>query len=913
MNDEYEPYVEEDRNQNTGNSGEFVVEEESEDRSIDDSLYNDGDNKKPKMIIAIIGIACLIILIIIIAISCSKMNKKSSNNYLTDIKVANGNLSPEFSKSKTDYQITTAEEVVTVICSAESKKATVTGCGKRVYPLDGCVDHEIKVVAENKSERKYNINVCKQDDNAPIIKNVEINPDGFTKNDVVVTVTAESKIPLHKDAYSFDGGLTWQDSNKYVVSENKTLEIKVRNEDNTESAIVSKEIKNIDKSSISVTVMGSTDSGVTTQSDVELTAIPNPEVSASGYKYQWYNGNNQIKGATGSVYIAKSSGNYKVVLSTQSGATATSKEYKVVINRSSGSGGGSTTKPAYRLELSVTGNPTNWTSKDVVLKVNATASNGLASEAYSFDGGKTYQKSNTKTFTSNQTVKVMVKDAKGNKASYNVFITKIDKTTPTVKITGTYSVGSKLTVAVSPASNTYKYQWYRDGKSISATSTTYTPSTTGVYYVVVTTRSGITKKSNEASVVAPVTVGSVSLKGSVGTGTLTGGNVTLTATLSSGTASKYEWYKDNTLYSKCTTNKCVVSDPGTYKVRAITNNGTTGFSGTYNANIDKTAPKVTVTTKVGGPSGSAYKAGSTVTDKVYIKVDATDAKSNLSTFEFQYLKTDTIWYSDPTKAWKSVSINGKTGTADLYISSPGTYSFVARVKDKLGNTTTTSAISIVIKDATVAKPTINLSTTSQTTSNVTFTITKPSSLGSGGKVQYSYDQSKWTDYKSTVTLLNTTGVKKVYARSVDASGKTSAVVSATGKCNKDAIVVDRNSNGVDSGKKCYFILKLNLKNSGLSGITSNKYEYYYWLPKKTSDTTNKGNVDTCKNSFPTTGKKVTTNGLTAKLYQKYSNQYYCFAVRPYRPNDISGLDRWTIQIKLANTTATCASSAYNGN
>ncbi len=912
MNDGYEPYVEDD-NKNTGSRGEFVVEEENEDKSVDDTLYNDGDDRKPKLIIAIIAIACLVILILIIAISCSKMNKKSNNNYLMDIKVANGTLTPEYSKDKTDYQITTAEDVVTVICSADSKKATVTGCGKRVYPLDGCVDHEIKVVAENKTERKYSIKVCKQDDNAPIIKSVELNPEEFTKGDVVVTVTADSKIPLHKDAYSFDGGLTWQESNKIVVSENKTLEIKVRNEDNTESAITTKEIKNIDKSDISVVVRGSTDSGVSTQSNVELTAIPTPEVSASGYRYQWYNGKEKISGATGSVYVAKASGNYKVVLSTQSGNSVTSNEYKVVINRSSGggsaSGGGN--KPTYKLELSVTGNPTNWTSKDVTLKVSATASNGLASEAYSFDGGKTYQKSNSKTFTSNQTVNIVVKDTKGNKATYNVYITKIDKTVPTVKITGTYSVGNKLTVAVSPAANTYKYQWYKDGKTISATGTTYTPGTTGTYYVIVTTKAGVTKKSNEVVVVAPVTLATVTLKGSINSGTLTGSDVTLTATLSEGSASKYEWYKDNTLYSKCTLNKCAVSEPGTYKVRAVTSNGTTNFSGTYTANIDKAGPAVTTTTKVGGPNGSTYKAGSTVTGKVYVKVEATDAKSNIASFEFQYLKTDTVWYSDPTKAWKSVSINGKTGTADLYISSPGNYSFKARVKDKLGNTTTTSAISIIIKDTTVAKPTINLSSTTQTTSNVTFTITKPSTL-TGGKVQYSYNKKDWFDYSSKVTLLNTTGVKTVYARSVDASGNTSDMVSATGKCNKDAVKVDRSSNGSDSGNKCYVILKLDLANTGLTGITSKKYEYVYWSPKKTTDTTNQGKVSVC-GEVPTTGIKVTTTGLTGKLYQKYSNQYYCFAVRPYRSKEIPELNRWTVQRKLANTGSTCSSSAYNGN
>ena len=62
---------------------------------------------------------------------------------------------------------------------------------------------------------------------------------------------------------------------------------------------------------------------------------------------------------------------------------------------------------------SVTGNPTDWTSGSVTLTVNAT-DNASGVAYYSFDNGSTWQTGKTKTFTSNQTVIVKVKDRAGN-------------------------------------------------------------------------------------------------------------------------------------------------------------------------------------------------------------------------------------------------------------------------------------------------------------------------------------------------------------------------------------------------------------------------------------------------------------------------------------------------------------------
>ena len=84
---------------------------------------------------------------------------------------------------------------------------------------------------------------------------------------------------------------------------------------------------------------------------------------------------------------------------------------------------------------SVSGNPTELTKSNVTLTVTATDNvykeGGISK--YSFDNGSSWQTSNKKSFSTNQTVKIKVKDLAGNISDVTtVKITKIDKTAPTI-------------------------------------------------------------------------------------------------------------------------------------------------------------------------------------------------------------------------------------------------------------------------------------------------------------------------------------------------------------------------------------------------------------------------------------------------------------------------------------------------
>ena len=94
---------------------------------------------------------------------------------------------------------------------------------------------------------------------------------------------------------------------------------------------------------------------------------------------------------------------------------------------------------------SVTGNISNWTQNNVTLTVNGAKDNnggsGLHSSPYSFSttkGSYSWQSANSKTFSSNCTVYVYVRDAMGNiRLVSTQTINKIDKTAPSVSsVTG---------------------------------------------------------------------------------------------------------------------------------------------------------------------------------------------------------------------------------------------------------------------------------------------------------------------------------------------------------------------------------------------------------------------------------------------------------------------------------------------
>lgn len=638
-------------NYDYNNYNDYNVKEEAnnENKSEDISLYNDGEDKKPKLVIIIASIIGALILILIFAFACTKLNKKSSNNYLSSLSVTNAEMTPQFDKMALEYNVTTTEDTVAIKCSAEHKKAYTSGCDKRIYLQDECVEHTVSVTSQTKQIRKYELKICKQAKEAPIIKEVKKSPTTFTSSSVKVEVIAESKNKLHEEAYSFDGGLTYQKENYIEVSENKLLEIKVRDEKNNESAVLNEEIQNIDTTKPTVLIEGSTKSGEETRSNVLLTAVVNPDTTPSGYKYQWYKGSSKIKNATKITYNATSSGSYKVVVTTGSNNSSTSEVYIVKIKSTSSGGSskpsGGNKKPNKNNNPSnnnqkvppvvkVSGNPTKWTAENVTLKISATAVNGLHSTAYSFDGGKTYQKENSKTFTSNTKGTIVVRDKRGNSTKYEFNISKIDKTVPKVTISGNTSPKSKLTAIVTPSTTPsgYKYQWYKGNTILSgANSSTYTPSTVGTYYVEVRTGSGKKTKSVGKTIKEQIKP-TVTISGS---SAWTNKSVKITSTIKNPGAVKingYKWYRDNSEISGSNSKDYTANSGGNYKVIVSTNVGNI-TSGTVRINIDKAPPSIpTLTHKTGN---SNYSLGRWTNKSVKRTIKSDDGSgSGISHFEY---------------------------------------------------------------------------------------------------------------------------------------------------------------------------------------------------------------------------------------------------------------------------------------
>lgn len=692
-------------NYNDYNSKE---EANNENKSEDISLYNDGEDKKPKLVIIIASIIGALILILISAFACTKLNKKSSNNYLSSLSVTNAELKPKFDKMTLEYNVITTEDTVAIKCSAEHKKAYTSGCDKRIYLQDECVEHTVSVTSQTKQIRKYELKICKQAKDAPIIKEVKKTPTTFTSSSVKVEVIAESKNKLHEEAYSFDGGLTYQKENYIEVSENKSLEIKVRDEKNNESAVLNEEIQNIDTTKPTVLIEGSTKSGEETTSNVLLTATVEPTETPSGYKYQWYKGTSKIKNATGITYNATSSGKYKIEVTTGSNNKATSEVYTVNIKTSGTSkpsGGGTNKKPSVNNNkvppvVKVSGIPTNWTTNNVTLKISATAVNGLHSTAYSFDGGKTYQKENQKTFTSNTKGTIIVRDKRGNKTTYNFNISKIDKTEPKVTISGNATLKSKLTAIVTPSTTPsgYKYQWYKGNTILSgANSSTYTPSTVGTYYVEVRTGSGKKTKSIGKTIKEQIKP-TVTISGS---SAWTNKSVKITSTIKNPGTVKingYKWYRDNSEISGSNSKDYTANSGGNYKVIVSTDVGNV-TSGTVRINIDKTPPSIpTLTHKIGN---SNYSLGTWTNKSVKRTIKSDDGSgSGISHFEYTN-NTSMCGKSDGSGKLERVNtstIQNKKEYSINELTASQTNKACFRAVDKAGNASRWSQLYTVLID-----------------------------------------------------------------------------------------------------------------------------------------------------------------------------------------------------------------------
>ena len=320
---------------------------------------------------------------------------------------------------------------------------------------------------EGNESNVHTVNINRIDKTAPTLT-VAGNPTAWTNQDVTLTVTgsdAGSGIAT-SNGYSFDNGATWQTSNVKQFSANGTIRIKVKDIAGNESSVSTVDITRIDKTAPTITGVAGNPTAWTNQ-DVTLTVTGSDAGSgiatASGYSFD--------DGATWQTSSAKKfTANGTIKIKVKDAVGNVSAATTVAINRID------KTVPTI---TGVAGNPTAWTNQDVTLTVTGADANSgiLTTNGYSFDDGATWQTANSKVFSSNQSVKIKVKDTAGNVSATNtVTINKIDKTIPTIEISPNGSTASdsktvKITIKETGGSglsgnNKYQYQLSKSNTTV---------------------------------------------------------------------------------------------------------------------------------------------------------------------------------------------------------------------------------------------------------------------------------------------------------------------------------------------------------------------------------------------------------------------------------------------------------------
>jgi hypothetical protein len=310
--------------------------------------------------------------------------------------------------------------------------STWTTSNSKRFSANGTVNIKVRNNAGNISSQS--IVIDKIDKAVPTITSVTANTADWTSSDVTLTVNASDALSgLAATAYSFDGGSTWQTENTRAYSSNTSnIVVKVKDAADNIATYSPIDITKIDKTAPNAAVIvGSAKYTVNNWYN-------NPQTIAASFtategceerlQFKVNNGSWNGSWSDGTGVIISGEGKYDVSCRVIDSLGRASAEQTVKVNVDK-------TVPTI---TSVTGNPSDWTSGDVILTVNANDTlSGLAAAAYSFDGGSTWQAQNTKTFADNTSnIEIKVKDAAGNVAAYGsiINITNIDKTAPNTAV-----------------------------------------------------------------------------------------------------------------------------------------------------------------------------------------------------------------------------------------------------------------------------------------------------------------------------------------------------------------------------------------------------------------------------------------------------------------------------------------------
>ena len=634
--------------------------------------------------------------------------------------------------------------------------------------------------------------IDKIDKTAPTFS-ISGNPTSWQNTNVTLSVDSatDSQSGLHASAYSFDDGVTWQSGNTYTFTSNQTVKVKVRDALGNISAAENVTIDKIDKTAPTFSVSGNPTSWQ--NADVTL-SVDSASDSHSGLHASAYSFDDGTTWQAGNTYTFSS--NQTVEIKVRDALGNVSAATSVTIDKID------KTAPTF----TVTGNPSAWQNTDVTLTINdaTDAQSGLHATPYSFDDGVTWQAESTATFTSNQTVKVKVRDTLGNiSAAENVTIDKIDKTAPTFTVTGNPSAwqNTDVTLTITGATDA------QSGLHATAYSfddgVTWQAGNTAIFdanqTVKIKVRDALgNTSSTETVVISKITreAPAFTVSGNPASWQNTDVTLSINDVVDSGAGLHATPYSFDDGATWQAGNTYTFSSNQTVKIKVRDSLGNTSDAETVIiSKIDKTAPTFSVT---GNPS--AWQ-NTSVTLTVE---DAEDSQSGLHTTAYSF---------DDGATWQA----GDTYTFD------SNQTVKIKVRDALGNISTAEIV--VIDKIDKAAPTFIVSGNPSTWQNTNITLSVDTATDSSAGLHatpYSFDDGATWQAGNTATF---TANQTVKIKVRDALGNTSSAETVTiDKIDKTAPTFSVNGNPT-SWQNTDAVLSITGATDAQSGLHATPYSF----------------------------------------------------------------------------------------
>ena len=297
-----------------------MINNENINNDINDIQYNQNNNKKrgfnKSIIYFIVGFLLFIVVGIVITNLVIEIIKQKKSNeeeisVLMDslsVKAVGFEFDQPFDKNKFEYNLEIDTQKVQFKCN---KIDSVTGCNETVNLVNKTnLDHIIEYTSQKGKKYSYTFHIIKKDTNGPIkIDSIEFEKTDYSNKSTTIVVKANSD-KNKKLKYSFDGGNTWQDDNKYTTDENEDVNVVIKDDAGNTTDPKEIEIDNIDTVAPTVSIEEKE------KSSNKVVLFANAKDDSSGIdKYNW----NESGYTNNSTYEATKAGTYTVKVKDKAG------------------------------------------------------------------------------------------------------------------------------------------------------------------------------------------------------------------------------------------------------------------------------------------------------------------------------------------------------------------------------------------------------------------------------------------------------------------------------------------------------------------------------------------------------------------------------------------------------------------